>query len=57
MRKELAKNYDPKEFEGRIYENWCEKSYFKPSEDKSAPTFSIVIPPPNVTGQLHMGHA
>ncbi len=57
MRKELAKNYSPREFEDRIYENWCEKGYFKPDSDKKKPAFSIVIPPPNVTGQLHMGHA
>ena len=57
MRKELAKNYSPREFEDRIYENWCEKGYFKPDPDKKKPAFSIVIPPPNVTGQLHMGHA
>ena len=57
MRKELAKNYSPREFEDRIYENWCEKGYFKPDADKKKPAFSIVIPPPNVTGQLHMGHA
>ena len=57
MRKELAKNYDPKSFEDRIYEGWCEKGYFKPDPDKKKKPFSIVIPPPNVTGQLHMGHA
>jgi len=57
MRKELAKNYSPREFEDRIYGNWCEKGYFKPASDKKKPAFSIVIPPPNVTGQLHMGHA
>ncbi len=57
MRKELAKNYSPRDFEDRIYENWCEKGYFKPDPDKKKPAFSIVIPPPNVTGQLHMGHA
>ncbi len=57
MRKELAKNYNPSEFEDRIYENWCEKKYFAPDGDKKKPAFSIVIPPPNVTGQLHMGHA
>ena len=55
--KELAKNYNPAEFEDRIYENWCEKGYFKPDSDDKKPNFSIVIPPPNVTGQLHMGHA
>ncbi len=57
MRKELAKNYNPAEFEDRIYGDWCEKGYFKPDEDEKKPAFSIVIPPPNVTGQLHMGHA
>ncbi len=57
MRKELAKNYSPREFEDRIYENWCEKGYFEPDADKKKPAFSIVIPPPNVTGHLHMGHA
>ena len=57
MRKELAKNYNPREFEDRIYENWCEKGYFKPDPDKKKKPYSIVIPPPNVTGQLHMGHA
>ena len=57
MRKELSKNYDPLTFEDRIYENWNEKGYFKPSGDKKKKPFSIVIPPPNVTGQLHMGHA
>ena len=57
MRKELAKNYNPAEFEDRIYQNWCDKNYFAPSADKKKPAFSIVIPPPNVTGQLHMGHA
>ena len=57
MRKELAKNYNPAEFEDRIYENWCDKGYFKPDADEKKPAFSIVIPPPNVTGQLHMGHA
>ena len=57
MRKELAKNYNPKEFEDRIYSTWCEKGYFKPDPDEKKKPFSIVIPPPNVTGQLHMGHA
>ena len=55
--KELAKNYNPAEFEDRIYQDWCDKGYFKPDMDDKKPTFSIVIPPPNVTGQLHMGHA
>ena len=57
MRKELAKNYNPGEFEGRIYESWCDNNYFAPDPDPKKPPFSIVIPPPNVTGQLHMGHA
>ncbi len=57
MRKELAKNYDPLQFEDRIYKEWCDKGYFAPDSDKKKPAFSIVIPPPNVTGQLHMGHA
>ncbi len=57
MRKELAKNYNPQEFEDRIYSEWCDKNYFAPDPDKKKPAFSIVIPPPNVTGQLHMGHA
>ena len=54
---ELPKTYDPKSFEDRIYAEWCEKEYFKPSEEDGKKSFSIVIPPPNVTGQLHMGHA
>ncbi len=57
MRKELAKNYNPAEFEDRIYREWCDKNYFAPDPDPKKPAFSIVIPPPNVTGQLHMGHA
>ena len=57
MRKELPKTYSPMEFESRIYNEWCEKKYFTPIIDKSKPSFSIVIPPPNITGQLHMGHA
>ena len=54
---ELPKVYSPSEFEDRIYKNWCEKGYFTPAVKNSAPHFSVVIPPPNVTGQLHMGHA
>ncbi len=56
-KKNLATTYNPKEFEDRLYENWEAKGYFKPSDDHSKTPFSIVIPPPNVTGQLHMGHA
>ncbi|MBQ7377120.1 MAG: valine--tRNA ligase [Clostridia bacterium] len=57
MRKELAKTYSPSEFEERLYQNWCDKGYFTPDPKDPAPAFSVVIPPPNVTGQLHMGHA
>ncbi len=54
---ELPKTYSPSEFEDRIYSEWCEKGYFTPDKNNNNPAFSIVIPPPNVTGQLHMGHA
>ena len=55
--KELAKTYAPSEFEERIYKDWCDKKYFTPIIDKTKPSYTIVIPPPNITGQLHMGHA
>ena len=54
---ELPKTYAPSEFEDRIYQNWCDKGYFTPDVKDERPAFSVVIPPPNVTGQLHMGHA
>ncbi len=57
MKKELPKTYSPSSFEGRIYQEWCEKGLFTPKIDKRKPHYSIVIPPPNITGQLHMGHA
>lgn len=57
MSKELAKTYDPKGIEERIYEKWMEKKYFHAEVDKTKKPFTIVIPPPNITGQLHMGHA
>lgn len=57
MKKELPKTYDPSDFEGRIYQSWCDEGLFTPKIDKSKPHYSIVIPPPNITGQLHMGHA
>lgn len=57
MQKELAKTYDPKDIEGRLYEKWLNKKYFHAKADKSRKPFTIVIPPPNITGQLHMGHA
>jgi len=53
----LDGKYNPKDFEEKIYKNWSEKGYFKPSEDKSKKPYTIVIPPPNITGKLHMGHA
>ena len=57
MRRELAKTYDPQGIEDRIYKNWEEKKYFHAEVDHSRTPFTIVIPPPNITGQLHMGHA
>ncbi len=57
MSKELAKTYDPKGLEDRLYEKWLEKKYFHAEVDHSKKPFTIVIPPPNITGQLHMGHA
>ena len=57
MQKELAKNYDPQDIEGRLYEKWMNKKYFHAIVDKNKKPFTIVIPPPNITGQLHMGHA
>lgn len=55
--KNIAKTYDPKQVEERLYEQWVEKGYFTPAPDKSKEPYTIVIPPPNITGQLHMGHA
>ena len=55
--KELSKTYDPSSFEDRLYKEWCDKGYFTPDAKNPAEHFSVVIPPPNVTGQLHMGHA
>ncbi len=57
MKKELAKTYDPKGIEGRLYSKWEEKKYFHAEVDKTKKPFTIVIPPPNITGKLHMGHA
>ncbi len=53
----LEGKYDPKSFEEEIYKNWEKNEYFKPSEDKTKEPYTIVIPPPNITGKLHMGHA
>ena len=57
MSKELAKTYDPHGLEDRIYQKWLDKKYFHAEADRSKKPFTIVIPPPNITGQLHMGHA
>ena len=57
MARELAKTYDPKGIEDRIYQKWLDKKYFHAEVDHSKTPFTIVIPPPNITGQLHMGHA
>ncbi len=57
MREELAKRYEPATFEQRIYASWEREGYFTPVADRGRPKFSIVIPPPNVTGRLHIGHA
>ena len=57
MAKELSKTYDPKGIEDRIYKNWLDKKYFHAEVDETKKAFSIVMPPPNITGQLHMGHA
>ncbi|MEE1491875.1 MAG: class I tRNA ligase family protein, partial [Massilioclostridium sp.] len=57
MRKELDKVYSPKQFEDKIYQFWQEKEYFRAKPDPEKKPYTIVIPPPNITGQLHMGHA
>ena len=57
MIKELSKVYDPSVVEERLYNTWCEKKYFHAEVDKSKKPYTIVMPPPNITGQLHMGHA
>ncbi len=57
MKKELAKQYDPKNVEDRIYKSWLAGKYFHAKCEEGKPTYTIVIPPPNITGQLHMGHA
>ncbi len=57
MNRELAKTYDPGEVEDRIYRFWMEKGYFHAKRDPRKKPYTIVIPPPNITGQLHMGHA
>lgn len=57
MGRELAKTYDPHGLEDRIYQKWLDKKYFHAEVDRDRKPFTIVIPPPNITGQLHMGHA
>ncbi|MBQ3107594.1 MAG: class I tRNA ligase family protein, partial [Firmicutes bacterium] len=57
MENNLPKNYQPKEFEERIYETWEKSGAFRASADPDKKPFTIVMPPPNITGQLHMGHA
>jgi len=57
MSKELSKTYDPKDIEDRLYSKWMDKKYFHAEVDETKKPFTIVIPPPNITGQLHMGHA
>ncbi len=57
MAKQLEKKYDPKAVEDRLYAFWNDNGYFKPSDDEGKGSYTIVIPPPNITGQLHMGHA
>ncbi len=56
-RKNMAKTYDPKQVEDRIYKQWIDAGYFHAEPDESRTPFTIVMPPPNITGQLHMGHA
>ncbi len=55
--KSLDKTYDPKSFEDRLYDFWMKGGYFTPEIDKNKKPFTIMMPPPNVTGNLHMGHA
>ena len=57
MKKELDKTYNPHDIEGRLYDKWIGKKYFHAEVDRSKKPFTIVMPPPNVTGKLHMGHA
>lgn len=57
MKEKLADKFNPKDFEEKIYKNWEEKGYFKPSDDRTKKPYTIVMPPPNITGKLHMGHA
>ena len=57
MSRELEKTYDPKKIEKKLYDRWCERKYFHAEVDRSRKPFTTVMPPPNITGKLHMGHA
>ena len=57
MSRQLDKTYNPKEIEPKLYEKWCENKYFHAEVDRSRKPFTTVMPPPNITGKLHMGHA
>ncbi len=56
-REKIKEKYNPKEFEEQLYKKWEDNGYFKPDDDKNKEPFTIMMPPPNVTGKLHMGHA
>ena len=57
MQKQMNEKYNPSDFEDELYKNWNEKGYFHAVVDKTKTPYTIVIPPPNITGKLHMGHA
>ena len=57
MKKELEKTYNPGEIEDRLYQKWLDNKYFHAEVDETKKPYTIVIPPPNITGKLHMGHA
>ena len=57
MSQNLETTYNPKEIESKLYEKWCDNKYFHAEVDRSKKPFTIVMPPPNITGKLHMGHA
>ena len=57
MKKELEKTYNPADIEDRLYAKWVNKKYFHAEVNANKKPYTIVIPPPNITGQLHMGHA
>ena len=57
MSKNLETTYNPKAIESKLYDKWCENRYFHAEVDRDRKPFTIVMPPPNITGKLHMGHA